>query len=241
MNDPQADAIRRIKAAGKLLSGPTTTIEKFNIVKDLVSGLDPRIDKIINRIDGSLINFNYLAEGDVINLSASLLPEGTDEEKKRKKWLIFFIRNWRLLAKETARIGKELESRSRSTSNKNTLKAVKIVSTAKGPFGLVTLAALVIVASWIIFQPAKKQDLKKLDTSTVSVTPTTGQTLKAIIYKSKQIPLIQLFVGHGPDCDSPHYHALNEISVTATDGTVFPDPGGCGYGRVSQVETVNLQ
>ena len=60
-----------------------------------------------------------------------------------------------------------------------------------------------------------------------------------IIVRGKKVPLAQVHVGTGPECDSeanqiPHYHA-NAGSVTALDGAVLSDPGGCGYGKVRDI------
>jgi hypothetical protein len=65
------------------------------------------------------------------------------------------------------------------------------------------------------------------------------EKIKVIVVNGKKVPLEQVHVGKGPECDSeqnqlPHYHA-NAGSVTALDGTVTPDPGGCGYGKVRDV------
>jgi len=48
-------------------------------------------------------------------------------------------------------------------------------------------------------------------------------------------------VGHGPDCDSPHYHGLSEVSVKTTDGSLMTDPGGCGFGKVKDVSVIDVQ
>lgn len=65
------------------------------------------------------------------------------------------------------------------------------------------------------------------------------EKIKVIIVHGKKVPLAQVHVGTGPECDSeanqiPHYHA-NAGSVTALDGAVLSDPGGCGYGKVRDV------
>ncbi len=71
------------------------------------------------------------------------------------------------------------------------------------------------------------------------------EKIKVIVVRGKKVPLSQVHVGKGPECDSeanqiPHYHA-NLSSVTALDGTVIPDPGGCGYGKVQQVPVEEVE
>jgi len=71
------------------------------------------------------------------------------------------------------------------------------------------------------------------------------EKVKVIISGGKKIPISQVHVGKGPECDSeanqiPHYHA-NAGSVTALDGAVIPDPGGCGYGKVPQVPVEEVE
>ncbi|MCR4278308.1 MAG: hypothetical protein NUV81_00150 [bacterium] len=63
-------------------------------------------------------------------------------------------------------------------------------------------------------------------------------TTNAIVYRSRVIPLSDLYVftDREAECSAPHYHALNK-TVTALDGTMIPDPGGCGFGRVQETST----
>lgn len=63
------------------------------------------------------------------------------------------------------------------------------------------------------------------------------EKIKVIVVNGKKVPIAQVHVGTGPECgpnEAPHYHA-NTGSVTALDGTVIPDPGACGYGKVRDV------
>jgi hypothetical protein len=66
------------------------------------------------------------------------------------------------------------------------------------------------------------------------------QTVAAIEYQGRQIPLTELHVGTGPDCDAPHYHAKIGV-VTTIDGTKIPDPESCGYGRLKDTPTINFE
>ncbi len=65
------------------------------------------------------------------------------------------------------------------------------------------------------------------------------EKIKVIIVNGKKVPLAQVHIGQGPECDSEtkqyaHYHA-NTGSATALDGTVLTDPGGCGFGKVKDI------
>lgn len=118
----------------------------------------------------------------------------------------------------------------------------RIIRFAKGPFGLVTLAAIVIVGATYLNQSQKKQSIPLQQ---VMPSPTTvKQKIPVIVFQGKQIPLSQLRIGnpHLPNCDSQHYHALNQQTetVTALDGTVLYDPGNCGFGKVNDMKVTQV-
>jgi len=64
------------------------------------------------------------------------------------------------------------------------------------------------------------------------------KTVKAIVVQGHDVPLSQVYVGTGPDCDAPHYHA-SKGSVKALDGTVIVDSEGCGFGRVRETPVID--
>lgn len=71
------------------------------------------------------------------------------------------------------------------------------------------------------------------------------EKIKVIVVNGKKVPLDQVHVGKGPECDSetkqyPHYHANSE-KVTALDGTVIVDPNGCGYGKVKDIPVEEVE
>lgn len=71
------------------------------------------------------------------------------------------------------------------------------------------------------------------------------EKIKVIIVRGKKVPIAQVHVGKGPECDSetsqlPHYHA-NTGQVTALDGTVITDPGGCGLGKVKDIPVEEIE
>ncbi|MCL5435410.1 MAG: hypothetical protein M1405_03405 [Patescibacteria group bacterium] len=137
-----------------------------------------------------------------------------------------------------ARVKTELEKS--ENSNKNSRETLhRIVSSAKGPFGIITLVA-VLIAGVLLYTnfAGKNLDLPKQNASpAVTLKP----KIKVITVNGKQIPLSETFIGTGPDCDSPHYHAKNEVSVKALDGSIIQDPGGCGFGRVKETPVTEVQ
>src|SRR5205807_397699 len=146
-----------------------------------------------------------------------------------KKALIFFINSINNLKSEIKRVQTELNKKNKSSNSFD-----KIVSGAKGPFGIITIVAVIIVAIALFVMP-KNNTTKQQSVAVTPAAQTSGAKVKAIIFKGKTIPLTQFQIGHGPDCGGsgvPHYHAPNETTVKALDGTVLQDPGGCGFGKV---------
>ena len=89
---------------------------------------------------------------------------------------------------------------------------------------MATLAAVVIVGGKYLLGRTQE-----------TTTNTSREKIQVIEFNGKQIPITEVVVGTGPDCDSDHYHAADGTSVQAVDGAAVPDPGGCGYGKVSEV------
>ncbi len=212
-----SDVHGKMISALQLLQGAQMSIATFERVRTLAKGFSPEVDKKLELCSYALSKVQKLQAGDVISLTAEALPEDTEENKKRKKALLLFISSLRNLKNEIKRVDSELIHPIQVTS------WGRIIGFSKGPFGLITIAALIIVGVLFIF---RGKSPKKL----------TAPTIQVITYQGKLIPLHELYVGHGSDCDSPHYHATTG-TVTALDGTVIPDPENCGYGKLSNVHT----
>jgi hypothetical protein len=178
----------------------------------------------------------------VIELSAEHLPERNEKEKKRKKALLLLIQSWTQLKNEVERVRAELGQTPQNNSlGENAVHTGKIIKFAKGPFGIITLAAVIIVASSLVLNRSKNSQPKIINNANTQTTAPTS-AVKYIIFSGKKLPVNQLHIGNGPDCAGggvPHYHALNESYVTALDGTQVPDPGVCGYGKVSEVQVIS--
>jgi hypothetical protein len=226
-----SDAHEKLESAYQLLQGGTISVSTFEHVCTILKGLHPKLDEKLDICSKALDNLQKIESGDIIALSAEGLPEDTEERKKRKKALLFFINSFKNLKSEVERIDAEFahEGASGNPSVQSQLTASgRILGFAKGPFGIATLIALGIVGFLILTRHPSK------NTSIVS------PKVQVIMYNGKQIPVSQLYVGRGSDCDSPHYHATTG-SVTATDGTVIPDPENCGYGKLKDMQVTEVE
>lgn len=228
-----AITISKYQEALNLLSAETTSLEKFNSIKTILSGQNPKLDVLLEKCQMSLGKIENIVTGDIISLAAESIPEETEEQKRRKKAILFFIKNFKLLKSEVERVKGELTKN--STNQTNTF--IKTFALAKGPAGIITALALVIALGLISYGNFSKKPTVQLS----AATPSPKQTIQIINFSGKQVPLAELRVGTGSDCDSPHYHAKNEISAQATDGTQVNDPGGCGFGRLKDTPTQQIQ
>lgn len=240
---------QKMHAAYTLLSEPTTSREKFEHVRTLISGINPKVDDAISRCSSALSDYEKLQKGEVIDLTIEHLPEDTEENKKRKKALLAFLRAWKDLHSEIERIQKEFErsnNNARDSSSSGQIDTFgRILLHAKGPFGIITFLALIVVGTGAFISsntPNPKQQPQVLPASTAGE----GKRVKVIIFKDKQIALTELRTGIGSECDSQtnqfqHYHAKEADSAVAFDGTTIPDPGGCGYGKVDETKIVEVE
>ena len=240
------DTKKRIFAAYKLLTEKTTSKQKLESVKALIKGINPRIDKLLDESSKAFSDLEKLQKGEVIEFTAEHLPENTEEEKRRKKALLWFIRNWKSLQNEMDRVKKEFEKGSQGTEQK-IQSGGRIVAFAKGPFGLITILAVVIVIGLSVFS-GKKTETNTAPSNTLQITPesTSGEKIKVIIVDGKEIPLTELITGQGQECldgniEDPHYHAKDHIAANALNGSSVLDPGGCGFGKVNDAKIVEVE
>lgn len=145
------DTRKRLLAAEKLLREETTTQAKFEAIRTLIKGLDPKLDKTLAQASKAIKTVTKIHKGKVVDLATEALPEGTKQQKKRKKALLLFLKYWGQLRHEVRRVTKLLEAEegkhlSRAEKGQT---AGKIVAYAKGPLGVVTLAAAAIAAGLI--------------------------------------------------------------------------------------------
>ncbi len=127
-----------IKLGLELLSEENTTLSKIDKLTTMLRNTDPKIDGQLEVINKIIEKIQVVQEGDVIGLSAENLPEKTKEQKKRKKLIILLISSWDSLKSEVTRLDKLY-------STASTTGALKVLTTLKGPLGLITIAAAAIV------------------------------------------------------------------------------------------------
>ena len=233
---------KRIFAANKLFSENTTTKEKFESVRSLVKGINPKLDKLLEETSISLAKLEKLQQGEYIELTTEHLPEDTEEKKKRKKELLLFIKNWKSLQDEVKRVEKEMDLKTKSTEE-DIAKIGKIASGLKGPVGLITAFAVIIVIGLSVLGRKKSDSntLPKDMSNTAKKAASSKEKIKVIIVENKQIPLTELTTSQGAECmdgreEASHYHAKDHIAAKALDGSTVNDPGGCGFGKVKEVE-----
>ena len=136
----------KVTVALELLTEETTTFDKINKVCTLLKGIHPTVDKHIKTASELVDKLSKVQEGDVISLAVENLPENNKKEKERKKLLLLFLKNWRGLESEVKRISDlQKENSGNSTSTQNAITMGKVLGVAKGPLGLVTIAAVGIV------------------------------------------------------------------------------------------------
>jgi hypothetical protein len=216
---------KRMRAAYVLLQGKEISISTFEQCRILIKGLDPRVDKKLTICSQALEKLQKIQSGDLITLSVEMLPEESEEQQKRKKIVLTFITTLRDLRSEIKRVEKEF-----AKADGYETPWQQFIAHLKGPFGIVTILAVIIVGI-VLWQNRP-----------IEPSPPDSSTIQVIEFQGKQIPLTQLQVGKGPECDQvSHYHARNEMSVKALDGTVVADPGECGFGKVSEVKVIELK
>ena len=229
------DAKKRFVAASKLIGADAASIEKFEAVRDLIKGLNPRADRLLEKCSETISKVEKLQKSEVVDLTAEALPENTEEEKRRKKAILLFIRSWKELEGEIERIRTEFESGQESGAEQ-AISLAKIAAFAKGPFGILTIAA-VLIAGALIFLNGNKEPGVQISAGTGA---SSNSKVQVINYNGKKIALSQLEVREGPDCDSPHYHAKYNGIVKVIDGSSIVDPGSCAFGRVKETQVEEI-
>lgn len=136
------DIKERFEAVEDIFSGSSTTIERLRSVKTLLEGVHPKLDLHLEKYEHHLTVLEQLEGGDHVELLATeTLPENTEEEKKRKKALLLFLRSWKDLQGEMERVEKEMQDAQASGGSTGTMWG-NILRKAKGPLFLVTAIAV---------------------------------------------------------------------------------------------------
>lgn len=237
------DFRKRVDAAYQLLTAATISKESFESIRTLLKGIHPRIDTPLETLSHQLSDYEKLYKGELLELGLENLPQDSEEEKKRKKLLLLIIKQWNELKSEVQRVQKELSASDKNSHDKNLEHGEKIALGAKGPLGIITIAAVIItiIGAVLLKNQTNTQTQPATLGQTTIITPSQKPTVKIIIFENKEIPITEIVLRSGPDCDSPHYHALNHTSVKALDGTIIPDPGGCAFGKANEVKIIDAQ
>lgn len=150
MNVDTVISREKIRAALDLLMEETTTLEKFEKIQKLISGVNPKIDKTLSEISSIIKNLQKIEKIEVIDLSLSALPEKSQKDKKRKRLLLLLLSSWKNLHSEVRRVQGLYEkagSDKEISPSEHVSVVGKIFALAKGPLGFVTIAAAVIVGA----------------------------------------------------------------------------------------------
>jgi len=118
----------KIDAAWRLLTEETTSFGKFEKVRTLVKGLNPRVDKTLAEAAKVISKLKKIQKGEVITLAAEGLAEDTPQK--------LFLARWKTLKSEVKRVRDIYRSH-----QKNLETAARVAHGAKGPWGLITAAA----------------------------------------------------------------------------------------------------
>lgn len=138
------DISKRLGAAQTLLLAPTTTIEKIKSLRTILAGINPQLDAQCAQVESHLGALQSVIEGDVVSLAADKLPEVTEEEKRRKKILLLFLKYWGDLKSEVARVQAEMQKQQSGAQSGSSLW-MNIFKRTRGPLALITIAAIAIV------------------------------------------------------------------------------------------------
>jgi hypothetical protein len=242
---------KKLEAAFKLLNADSTTRERFELIRELLKGIDTRVDQNLSFVSKRLAEVEKLQKGRIVELTIEHLPENTKEEKERKRAILLLLKTWKDLKGEVKRIQAELHLKQKGEASQSTVGGLaKIAAFAKGPFGIITIAALIIVGL-VTFVGSQTTTTKGSDETyqpinQVSIPAEATPKTKAIKVGEKMIALTQLTTGQGSECMSgnvqaSHYHAKDHAKAQAIDGSFVPDPGGCGFGKVDEVEVVLVE
>jgi hypothetical protein len=143
-----SDTKKRILAAQALLMEPSSSFGKFHAVKQLLSGAHPHLDAALKRAELDLRPIEQILGKDFFGFAAENLPENTEEQKKRKKYVLLFWKAWNSLRSEVARVQEEMQKADQTADEVvKTSHWARIYNFAKGPFGIATILAVGLVSA----------------------------------------------------------------------------------------------
>lgn len=180
--DPKVQK-EKLEAAYALVTEQTTTFEKFEKIRILLKGIHPRIDKHLGSVSKAFHHLKKVHKGEIIELTLEHLPEDTKEQKKRKKALLLFLSFWKDLKGEVTRIKGLYDAAGEDGHidlKEHASIGAKVLGFAKGPFALITGAAVVIVGGLALMEYVsvsiviRNQGCDMVKTVSVQVPPIPG-------------------------------------------------------------------
>jgi len=142
----------KIRAGLDLLCEETSSLGKIQKISTILKGINPTIDKHVESIFKIYGKIQQVKGGDVVGLSLEKIPEKTEKQKKYKKLVILLLGHYSGLKSEIKRISglqaalATANGASEISKGEKTLRIGKIIATAKGPLGALTIAAAGVVA-----------------------------------------------------------------------------------------------
>lgn len=135
---------KRLRAAQDILQSDAISRSSFDSLRTLLSGMNAKTDRLLAQASKALKHVEQMQAGDIVELSIEGMPEHTSEEKKRKKFLLLFLKFWNDLKSEVARVEKEF-AKSEAQAPQWGDAWGNILKAAKGPLGVITVIAVGVV------------------------------------------------------------------------------------------------
>lgn len=205
----------KIKTGLELLCEENTTFDKITKMTGLLKGINPKVDKHLISILAVASEIKKVQSGDVLTLSAESIPDNSEEAKKRKKLLLLLTSSWKNLQGEIIRVKdlRDVASSTGLTSKETLVKSGKIMATAKGPLGVVTIIAAGIVAVTSLLE-SKSVEVSIKNVGCAPISPVLEQKIDFPGLKLPSSPIVS------GSTDTAKLPALN-LTVDATSpGTI---------------------
>lgn len=142
------DIKKRLTAATAIFNDASTPKEKLNSMRIILKGMHPELESHLMRAENELGKVEKVLGSELLSLSAEAMPEGTEEEKKRKKAVLGFFTLFSQLKKEITRVEQEFDAAESAQASGNPKGPWEgVFHTVKGPMGIVTIIAAAVVVT----------------------------------------------------------------------------------------------
>jgi hypothetical protein len=127
------------------LSRPPTR-EKFSHIRHLIVGINPKLDQALEEADKHISEFEKYFAGDIILLGVENQPEDTEEEKEAQKIIPAYFEQLAQSKKRSCACRKRAQCFTAvGEYGRQSLALGQNIWRCKGPLGIVTIVAAVIV------------------------------------------------------------------------------------------------